>query len=190
MKILLVEDDLSVGQLLSNTLTACRYAVDIATDGQSGLELALQEEYAVILLDIMLPKLDGLSVCRQLRNQRCPTPILMLTVKDSSEDIVTGLDAGADDYITKPYEPSHLIARIRALSRRQGSTLSSPILVWGELRFDLTLVQVAYQQQIIPLVLRNTVCWSYFYGIPNVSLAVAPLSIVSGRLMTRLLTLQ
>ncbi|BAZ65619.1 MAG: response regulator [Pelatocladus maniniholoensis HA4357-MV3] len=151
MKILLVEDDLSICEFLSGTLTAYRYTVDIATDGKLGLELALQGEYCVILLDVMLPRLDGLSICRQLRDHKCQTPILMLTAKDSAEDIVMGLDVGADDYVTKPCESSQLIARIRALSRRQVSAMSYSVLIWGNLCFDPNLIQVTYKQQLIAL---------------------------------------
>ncbi|OKH12568.1 response regulator receiver protein [Fischerella major NIES-592] len=151
MKILLVEDDLSIGEFLSTTLTAYRYTVDLATDGQLGLELAIQGEYAVIVLDVMLPKLDGLSICRKLREQRCQTPILMLTAKDSDEDVVVGLDMGADDYVTKPCEPSQLIARIRALLRRQATAMSSSVLTWGKLCLDPNLIQATYQQQLINL---------------------------------------
>ncbi|MDM9383814.1 response regulator [Chlorogloeopsis sp. ULAP01] len=151
MKILLIEDDPSVAQFLANALTAYRYTVDTAADGQLGLELANQGEYGAILLDLMVPKIDGLSLCRHLRRQGCQTPILILTAKDSDEDIVTGLDAGADVYVTKPCEPSQLIARIRALLRRQGSAVSSPVLKWGALCLDPGLIQVTYQQQIITL---------------------------------------
>ncbi|WP_315786627.1 response regulator [Fischerella sp. JS2] len=151
MKILLVEDDLSIGEFLLSTLTAYRYTVDLATDGELGLELAIQGEYAVIVLDVMLPKLDGLSICRKLREQGCQTPILMLTAKDSDEDVVVGLDMGADDYVTKPCEPSQLIARIRALLRRQATAISSSVLTWGKLCLDPNLIQVTYQQQLITL---------------------------------------
>ncbi|TBR60347.1 multi-component transcriptional regulator [Westiellopsis prolifica IICB1] len=149
MKILLVEDDLSICEFLSSTLTAYRYTVDIATDGKLGLELALQGEYCVILLDVMLPRLDGLSICRQLRDRRCQTPILMLTAKGSDEDIIMGLDVGADDYVTKPCEPSQLIARVRALSRRQVNAMSYSVLMWGNLCLDPNLIQVTYKQQLI-----------------------------------------
>ncbi|MCP6759846.1 MAG: response regulator [Fischerella sp. CENA71] len=151
MKILLVEDDLSICEFLSATLTAYRYTVDIATDGELGLELALQGEYSVILLDVMLPRLDGLSICRQLRDRRCQTPILMLTARDSDEDIIMGLDLGADDYVTKPCEASQLIARIRALSRRQVSAMSCSVLVWGNLCLNPNLIQVTHKQQLIAL---------------------------------------
>ncbi|MFB2771522.1 response regulator [Pelatocladus sp. BLCC-F211] len=151
MKILLVEDDLSICEFLCATLTAYRYTVDIATDGKLGLELALQGEYSVILLDVMLPRLDGLSICRQLRDRRCQTPILMLTAKDADEDVVMGLDVGADDYVTKPCEASQLIARIRALSRRQVNAMSYSVLMWGNLCLNPNLIQVTYKQQLIAL---------------------------------------
>ncbi|PMB46646.1 response regulator receiver protein [Fischerella thermalis CCMEE 5330] len=167
MKILLVEDDLSIGEFLSTTLTAYRYTVDLATDGQLGLELAIQGEYAVIVLDVMLPKLDGLSICRKLREQRCQTPILMLTAKDSDEDVVVGLDMGADDYVTKPCEPSQLIARIRALLRRQTTAMSSSILTWGKLCLDPNLIQVTYQQQLINLSPREYSLLELFLRYPQ-----------------------
>lgn len=151
MKILLVEDDVSTRQFLSTVLTNHRYTVDVATDGQTGWELASQKNYDAILLDVMASKMDGIQVCRQLRQQGCQTPILMLTAKDSDEDVVHGLDAGADDYVTKPCEPSRLVAQVRALLRRQGNATASSVLAWGELRFDPTLIQVTYQQQVITL---------------------------------------
>lgn len=185
MKILLVEDDPSTGQFLSTTLTAYRYSVDVVTDGQTGLELASRRNYDVILLDVIVPKLDGLNVCRQLRQQGCQTPILMLTAKDSDEDVVTGLDAGADDYVTKPCKPSRLIARVRSLLRRQGNASSSALLVWGALRLDPALIQVTYQQQVITLSPKEYSLMELFYGIPDASSAAAALSIIFGRLMTR-----
>lgn len=151
MKILLVEDDAPTAQFLSAALTADQYAVDVATDGQTGLELAQQWEYDLIMLDVMIPRLDGISVCRQLRSQSNHTPILLLTVKGANEDIVTGLDAGADDYLTKPFDLSQLLARIRALLRRGGGAPSSMVLIWGELTLNMVSAQVAYRQQLLEL---------------------------------------
>jgi diguanylate cyclase (GGDEF)-like protein len=151
MKILLVEDDPSISQALATTLTAHRYTVDTALDGQIALELAVQGEYDIILLDIMLPKLDGLSVCQQLRQQGCQTPILILTAKDANEDIIAGLNAGADDYLIKPCDLAHFLARVRALLRRQGNSKTSPVLTWGNLCLDPTLIQVTYLQRVIIL---------------------------------------
>lgn len=151
MKILLVEDDPSISQTLATTLTAHRYTVDVASDGQLALELAIQGEYDIIVLDIMLPKLDGLSICQQLRQQGYQTPILILTAKDANEDIIAGLNAGADDYLTKPCDADHFLARVRALLRRQGNSKFSLILTWGDLCFDPTLIQVTYRQQVVVL---------------------------------------
>lgn len=151
MKILLVEDDASTAQFLSATLTADQYAVDVATDGQTGLELAKQWEYDLIVLDVMIPKLDGISVCRQLRSQGNQTPILLLTARGSNQDVVTGLDAGADDYLTKPFDLSQLLARIRALLRRRGASTSSLIVSWGDLTLDMVSAQVMYHEQMIDL---------------------------------------
>lgn len=145
MKILLVEDDPLAGTLLSTMLSACRYTVDLATDGQQGFELADQLDYDLIVLDVQLPKLNGIQLCQQLRARGCSTPILMLTACDSSEDVIQGLDAGADDYVVKPYEPKQLAARVRSLLRRREKVLSSPVLQWGDLTLNPVSVEVTYQ---------------------------------------------
>jgi len=151
MKILLVEDDTFASELLSSLLKNCHYTVDLATDGQVGFDLAEQEDYDLILLDIQLPKLDGLSMCRQLRNRGCNVPILMLTARDSNNDVVTGLNAGADDYVVKPYDPAQLAARIRSLLRRGQQPLQSPIFQWGDLKLDTMAAEVFYQSRRVLL---------------------------------------
>ena len=151
MKILLVEDDSFTGELLSTTLKNHRYTVELVTDGQIALELANLYSYDLIILDVQIPTLDGISVCRQLRSSGCTTPILILTAKDSNNDIVIGLDAGADDYVAKPCEPTQLLARIRALLRRGSANLPATILRWGDLSLDPALAQVKYQQQVVHL---------------------------------------
>lgn len=151
MKVLIIEDDRSTSEFLSNTLRANRYAVDVIADGESGWEMASQWSYDLILLDVLLPKLNGVEVCRRLRNLGCKTPILMLTMKDSNEDVIAGLDAGADDYVAKSCASSQLLARVRALLRRGGNVLSSPVLTWGLLCLDPALAQVTYNQKIISL---------------------------------------
>lgn len=150
MKILLVEDDPSTVELLSAILMAHRYTVDVATDGQTGFDLATLWNYDLILLDVELPKLDGVTLCHQLRSQGNNTPILILTAKGSNTDMVAGLDAGADDYVAKPCEPSQLLARIRALLRR-GSDIPTTVLSWGELCLDPVSAKVTYQNQNIAL---------------------------------------
>lgn len=151
MKVLLIEDDQQTSELLSATLSAHHYAVDAIADGSDGLELAIQWSYDLILLDVLLPTLNGVEVCRRLRTQGCQTPVLMLTTKDSNEDIIAGLDAGADDYVAKTCDPSQLLARVRALLRRGGNATSTPVLTWGLLCLDPALAQVTYNQQVIAL---------------------------------------
>ena len=148
MKILLVEDDRATAALLKATLNAHSYTVDLALDGQSALEFLMQWDYDLIVLDILIPKLDGISLCRQLRSEGNWTRILMLTAQNSNEDVIIGLDAGADDYIIKPFNLDQILARIRALLRRGGSA-TAPVLSWGSLCLDSTLMQVTYKQQEI-----------------------------------------
>ncbi|CAD5988938.1 Protein RcaC (plasmid) [Planktothrix tepida] len=148
MKILLVEDDQSIAAMLCVTLTAHRYAVDLASDGQLALELLMQWDYDLILLDVLIPELDGISLCRQLRSLGNQTPILMLTAQNSPENVITGLDAGADDYVIKPFNSHQLLARIRALLRR-GDNATATVLNWGYLCLDPTLMKVTYKQQEI-----------------------------------------
>ncbi len=150
MRILLVEDDEIAAELLRKDLTRQHYFVDVASDGQAGWELADAFEYDLILLDFMLPKLDGLSLCRQLRAQGDHTPILLLTAYDSSTEKVTGLDAGADDYVVKPYDFEELLARIRALLRRGNANLS-PVMTWGNLCLDPSSCKVTYNEQLLQL---------------------------------------
>lgn len=151
MKILLIEDDRYTSEVISTMLRDHHYAVDVITDGAAGLEMAARWSYDLILLDILLPKLNGIEVCRQLRDQSCRTPILMLTTKDSSEDVVTGLDAGADDYLTKSCDSSQLLARVRALLRRSSNIPPSPVLTWGLLSLDPAAARVTYQREEITL---------------------------------------
>lgn len=150
MKVLMIEDDLAICELLTQFLINHRYSVDVATDGQTGLDLAIQFTYDIILLDVLIPGLDGISICRQLRKQEYTTPILMLTAKDSDEDIITGLNAGADDYVIKPCSPSHLLARMGALLRRQGRDIAT-VLTWGELSLNLAMIQVTYAGIVVAL---------------------------------------
>lgn len=150
MKILLVEDDELIGSALFEALVAYHYTVEVAADGQAGLELATTFEYDLILLDWLIPKLDGISLCRQLRSKGYQKPILLLTAKDSNSDIVQGLDAGADDYLVKPYDLSALMARIRALLRRGNSPVTS-VLAWGNLCLNPVSGEVTCGEQLLSL---------------------------------------
>jgi DNA-binding response OmpR family regulator len=129
MRILLVEDNRQLNNSLRLSLIDDGYAVDVAFDGVEGEELAEITPYDIIILDIMLPKKNGLDVCRSLRNQRVNTPILMLTARDALEDRVAGLDSGADDYLVKPFALEELRARMRALLRRESSNRSGTLEV-------------------------------------------------------------
>ncbi|MBP9855278.1 MAG: response regulator transcription factor [Candidatus Omnitrophica bacterium] len=121
MRILLVEDEKKIASFIERGLKEHHYTVDVAYDGEEGLYQAEINPYDLILLDIMLPKKDGVTICRELRNQKINTPILMLTARDALKDKVSGLNAGADDYLTKPFSFSELLARVRALLRRERS---------------------------------------------------------------------
>ncbi|MBD2562131.1 MULTISPECIES: response regulator [Nostoc] len=150
MRILLVEDDELISEALVKALTDQHYAIDVATDGQAGCELVEAFAYDLILLDVMLPKLDGISLCRRWRSQGLRSPIILLTSQDSSTKKVMGLDAGADDYVVKPFDLQEILARIRALLRR-GNLTSSPLLEWGNLRLDPSNFAVTYDQQPLRL---------------------------------------
>jgi two-component system OmpR family response regulator len=135
MKLLVVEDELRMMALLRRGLREEGYAVDSATNGQEAIWLAEGQEYAAILLDVMLPGIDGFTVCRRLRDGGCWTPVLMLTARTALDDRVAGLDAGADDYLVKPFRFAELAARVRALTRRGGSP--RPVaLELGDLSLD------------------------------------------------------
>lgn len=150
MRILLVEDDTLVAQLLVDHLTTHHYVVDVATDGVAGFDYAQAATYDLIVLDVNLPKLNGMQLCQMLRQHRFTVPILLLTAKGDSSDKVMGLDAGADDYVVKPCTVEEISARIRALLRRS-STGGSPILNWGNLCLDPVTCEVTYNQQLLSL---------------------------------------
>jgi DNA-binding response OmpR family regulator len=150
MRILLVEDDIRLAETLAEALTDQRYIVDIATDGEAGWHQVKTIEYALLVLDVMLPELDGIGLCHRLRSHGYNLPILMLTACDTLSDEVTGLDVGADDYVVKPVDLQKLFARIRALLRR-GSISSSPILEWENLRLNPSTYEVSYRQNPIHL---------------------------------------
>jgi DNA-binding response OmpR family regulator/HPt (histidine-containing phosphotransfer) domain-containing protein len=150
MKILVVEDDVMTAQALSAVLTHQNYVVEVANDGISGWALIESYDYDLVLLDVMLPRLDGVSLCRQIRGKGLKTPILLLTGLDSGHDKALGLDAGADDYVVKPFEEQELVARVRALLRR-GSSISNPIMEWRDLRLDPSIYEVTYGSQCLSL---------------------------------------
>ncbi len=135
MKILVIEDDRKVAGFIEQGLRDEGYAVDIAPDGAEGTMLAHVYDYDVIILDVMMPKKSGLQVATELRREGRGTPILMLTARDTTEDVVRGLNAGADDYLTKPFKFDELLARVRALVRRGGATRTE-LLTYGPIELD------------------------------------------------------
>lgn len=135
MRVLLVEDEVKMSAFLKQGLEEQRYAVDIADNGEDGLHWALNFPYDVLILDVMLPGINGMELCQLLRNRRIQTPVLMLTARDSVDDRVNGLDSGADDYLVKPFAFRELLARLRALTRRDSPHAAS-VLVIGELQLD------------------------------------------------------
>lgn len=137
MRILVVEDEPDIADFIVVGLTEEGYAVDHVTDGEAALDILGAGQFDVVLLDVMLPKLNGLAVCGRMRAQGLRTPVLMLTARDAIEDRVKGLDTGADDYLVKPFAFEELVARIRALSRREPS-VTDPVLTLADLALDTT----------------------------------------------------
>jgi len=160
MRILLVEDDVAIAQSLKEGLEDEAYAVDVAHDGDGGYRTATADEYDVIILDVMLPEMNGYEVCRALRKDGNQTPILMLTARGTERDIVEGLDVGADDYLAKPFSFEVLLARLRALLRRPNEKLEEVLRV-GDLTLDPSLKKVTRANQEISLTAKEYAVLEY-----------------------------
>lgn len=142
--VLLIEDHRDIAEMVGSYLESRGYTIDFAEDGVTGLHLAVVNDYDAIVLDLMLPGLDGLAVCRKLREEaRRDTPLLMLTARDTQQDKVTGLDAGADDYLVKPFDIRELEARVRALVRRRRGQLAAEVLKVADLSLDTGTLEVS-----------------------------------------------
>lgn len=166
MRVLLVEDEPGIAQFIRQGLAEAGYAVDVAPDGRSGWDYATAAEYDIIVLDIMLPEMDGLQLLRRLRSERIKSPVLLLTARNRIEDRVKGLDAGADDYIAKPFAFTELLARLRALLRRpplQGDT----ILRVANLEMDVANHEVFRDGKQIDLSPREFTLLEYFMRHPR-----------------------
>lgn len=150
MRILIVEDDDRIAIPVADDLRRQHHAVDIANDGDVGLEFARSGVYDVILLDVLLPGKSGIEICRSLRSERSTAMILMVTARDATSDVVAGLDAGADDYVVKPFDLDELSARLRALGRRTGAARET-ILRSGELSLDPATHAARYAQKSLAL---------------------------------------
>ena len=136
MQVLIVEDDVRLARAVAKILEENGYQVDLVHDGQSGLDYAESGIYDVVILDVMLPKMDGFELAKQLRRKKVETPVLMLTARGAIPDKIEGLDSGADDYMTKPFSPAELLAHLRALTRRQGQVVFET-LEFGDLTLNL-----------------------------------------------------
>lgn len=166
MRILLVEDEHRIADFIRRGLSEQGYAVDVAHDGEEGLDWPNVADFDVIILDVMLPIRDGFDVCRRLRQRGLRTPILMLTAKDAIEDRVRGLDSGADDYLVKPFAFAELLARIRALARRQPSVLG-PALQVADLVLDAATREVTRGSASIELTTKEYAILEYLMRHPN-----------------------
>jgi DNA-binding response OmpR family regulator len=150
MRVLVIEDEYKIANSIKKGLEQEAYAVDVAYNGEHGFDLASTEDYDVIILDLMLPKMDGVQICRQLRKEEIYTPILMLTAKGQLRDKIDGLNAGADDYLVKPFAFAELLARIRALTRRPKDSLGAVLSV-EDLRLNTTTFEVRRKDKEIQL---------------------------------------
>jgi DNA-binding response OmpR family regulator len=168
-RLLLVEDEPALARGLSDTLRAQGFDVHIAGDGERGLDMAARVKPDLILLDIMLPKVNGFDVCRTLRSQGVDVPIVMLTAKGQEEDVILGLTLGADDYITKPFRTGELIARAKALLRRRGTERA--VHRFGDCDIDMTARRVLRNGTPVDLTAREFALLAYFASRPGRALA-------------------
>lgn len=155
MRILVVEDERHLAEALSHLLHKNNYSVDISNDGESGLDNALSNIYDVIILDIMLPKLDGVSILKTIREEGIETPVIFLTAKSDISDKVTGLDCGADDYLSKPFDTEELLARIRALGRRRNPIIDKSSFEFGDISLDTSKLLLKSPNGEINLTLKE-----------------------------------
>lgn len=166
MKILVVEDEKKVSSFIKRGLEEESYEVETAADGEEGLKIATESRFDLIILDWMLPKLDGISVLKELRDRKLVTPVLMLTAKDTVEDIVVGLETGSDDYLTKPFAFAELLARVKALIRRSEMDRGAE-LCFADLRIDPVAHKVWRSDKEIDLTAKEYGLLEYFMRNPN-----------------------
>lgn len=156
MRILIVEDELHLAEALVQILKKNNYTADAVNDGEAGLDNALSGIYDLIILDIMLPGLDGISVLRNIRKEGLSTPVILLTAKDQISDRVAGLDSGADDYLPKPFATEELLARIRALSRRNGEVMPDNTLHYGDIELNPSALKLSKGDREVKLILKES----------------------------------
>ena len=166
MQILVVEDEKRLAEALGQILNENKYMVDLAFDGRDGFDMAVSGIYDVIILDVMLPGMSGLEVAQKLRKEKIATPILMLTAKDQVADKVAGLDSGADDYMTKPFSPDELFARVRALTRRQGEVILDE-MTFGGIKLNLSTCDLSCADRSVHLNYKEFEIMKILMGNPQ-----------------------
>lgn len=167
MNILLVEDEVSLSEALVHILKKEKYIVDAVYDGESGYEYAATDRYDLILLDVMLPKINGFDVLRKLRTEKNNTPVIMLTALSQVNDKVRGLDMGADDYLAKPFSTPELLARIRAVSRRKTNTISENVKKFGDVEYNVSSFELCCNNKKVKVALKESEILQYFFDRPN-----------------------
>jgi len=156
MRILIVEDEVHLAEALAHILGKNNYTVDVAFDGEVGMDNALSDIYDIIILDIMLPKVDGITILKQIRKDGISTPVILLTAKGEISDKIIGLDSGADDYLAKPFATEELLARIRALARRKGELLSEDSLKFGDIGLNTNTLKLSSGKSDVKLTLKES----------------------------------
>ena len=167
MKLLLVEDEKQLSEALQQILIKNKYSVDAVYNGDEGLDYALTDVYDVIILDIMLPKRNGIEILKMIRKRKISTPVILLTAKGSVEDRILGLDSGADDYLPKPFSPDELLARLRALTRRNGDFINENILEFSDIRLNLSTYDMEVNDNSITLTQKEFEILKYFMQRPK-----------------------
>ena len=167
MKLLLVEDEKQLSEALQQILIKNKYTVDAVYNGDEGLDYALTGVYDVIILDIMLPKLNGIEILKMIRKRKISTPVILLTAKGSVEDRILGLDSGADDYLSKPFSPDELLARLRALTRRNGDFINENILEFSDIKLNLSTYDMEVNDNSITLTQKEFEILKYFMQRPK-----------------------
>ena len=167
MKLLLVEDEKQLSEALQQILIKNKYSVDAVYNGDEGLDYALTGVYDVIILDIMLPKLNGIEILKMIRKRKISTPVILLTAKGSVEDRILGLDSGADDYLPKPFSPDELLARLRALTRRNGDFINENILEFSDIKLNLSTYDMEVNDNSITLTQKEFEILKYFMQRPE-----------------------
>jgi len=156
VKILYVEDEKYMALAVAQVLKKNNYSIDLAYDGEIGLDLALAGQYDIVILDIMLPKISGIGLLREMRKANVETPVILLTAKGETEDKVTGLDSGADDYLAKPFQMEELLARLRALGRRKGQLCPDNILSYGDVELNYNTLDLYGNGETFHLTLKES----------------------------------